>query len=83
MNLAGTSLRATALVAAVGALLVFGPSALASADTPSDGTDSVRITGDEGTGDGTDSVRITGDERTGEGTDSVRITEDAPDNREF
>ncbi len=68
MNLSGTSLRATALVAAVGALLVFGPSALASAGTPSDGSDSVRITDDEGAGDG---------------TDSVRITEDAPDNREF
>jgi hypothetical protein len=68
MNLSGTSLRASAVVAAVGALLVFGPSAIASADTPSDGTDSVRITDDEGTGDG---------------TDSVRITDDAPDNREF
>lgn len=46
MNLSGTSLRAAALVAAVGALLVFGPSAIASAGTPSDGTGSVRITED-------------------------------------
>jgi hypothetical protein len=68
MNLSGTSLRASAVVAAVGALLVFGPAALAFADTPSVGSDSVRITDDEGTGDC---------------TDSVRITEDAPDNREF
>lgn len=68
MNLSGTSLRATALVAAVGALLVFGPAALASAETPSDETGSVRITEDEGTGDE---------------TGSVRITEDAPDNRDF
>lgn len=68
MNLAGTSLRATALVAAVGALLVFGPAALASADTPSV---------EKG------SVRITDDEPKGEESDSVRITDDAPDNRDY
>ncbi len=73
LKLAGTSLRATALVAAVGALLVFGPSALAAAETPSDETGSVRITEDKGTGD----------DGAGDESDSVRITEDVPDNRDF
>jgi hypothetical protein len=59
MSVVGTSLRATSLAAAVGALLVLGPAALAAA--PSDDTGSVRITGEEGTGIGSDSVRITGD----------------------